>query len=226
MLNIKTLFLASGLLVLSTSPNAFGGTLTSNFNGLFNFDNDVQLFNITLSVPEMLEVFTTSGATGGFPTNLAMFDGVGNMMVQGNGAPACNGFSTVNADGLCNDAYIAEPPSGVLAAGNYTVALTQWDNLAIGNLTEGFFFVDVVPDPNFTFTNGNGCQAGTYFCDGFTHTNRTGNWAVTFNLINPNGNAVGTVTQAGATPEPATWMLLMSGLGAGWWIRRRANRRA
>src|ERR1039457_6836981 len=72
--------LAVGILFLGVCFTASAGVLTFNFAGNFTFDNDVQLFTVTLAVPEVLTAWTTSGATGGFPTDLAMFEGDGTGM--------------------------------------------------------------------------------------------------------------------------------------------------
>ena len=87
-------FFAAVVLLLGGCLASFAGTLNFNFTGNFTYDNDVQLFTVTLAVPETLTAWTTSGATGGFPTYLAMFDGAGNGMTQQSGDPTClNGFS-------------------------------------------------------------------------------------------------------------------------------------
>jgi hypothetical protein len=138
---------------------------------------------VTLAVPEILTAFTTSGATGGFPTYLAMFDGAGQGMTQQSGDPTClNGFSNY-FNGLCNDAMVSEPPSSVIPAGTYFIALTQWDNGMLGNLSDGFFWVDLINDPNFTAPF---CPTTPgYFCDSFTSSHDNSNWAVTIQLDNP-----------------------------------------
>src|ERR1035437_3508490 len=128
-----------GVLLLGGCFTSSAGEISFGFTGNFTLDNDVQLFTVTLAVPEILTAWTTSGATGGFPTDLAMFEGDGTGMTQQSGDPTCsNGFSSYYA-GECNDAEVSEPPSGTIAAGTYFIALTQWENSMLGNLSDGFF---------------------------------------------------------------------------------------
>jgi hypothetical protein len=189
------------------------GQVFFNFTGNFSLDNDVQLFTVTLDVPEVLSVWTTSGATGGFPTYLAMFDGTGQGMTQQSGDPTClNGFSSY-FNGSCNDAMVSEPPSGLIPAGMYFIALTQWNNGMLGNLSDGFFWVDNINDPNFTAPY---CSTGGYFCDPTTGTHLNSNWALTIQLDNPGLPASGS---ASAVPEPGSGLLAIGGLlVAGWSI--------
>lgn len=214
---MRVLVALAGLLSLGAGLPASAGQISFDFTGNFNVDNDVQLFNVTLAVPEVLTAWTTSGATGGFPTYLAMFDGTGQGMTQQSGDPTClNGFSSYY-QGECNDAMVAEPPSGVIPAGNYFIALTQWDNGMLGNLSDGFFWVDNINDPNFTapFCGGPG-----YFCDPAAGVHRNSNWAVTIQLTNPNGSAQGS---AATVPEPLSGLLALVGLSFAAWPRLRPH---
>jgi hypothetical protein len=217
-------FFAAVVLLLGGCLASFAGTLNFNFTGNFTYDNDVQLFTVTLAVPETLTAWTTSGATGGFPTYLAMFDGAGNGMTQQSGDPTClNGFSSYSPAG-CNDAEVSEPPSGTIAAGTYIIALTQWDNGMLGNLSDGFFYVDLIPDPNFTAENG--CDGTGYFCDPGTMTYDSSNWALTIQLSNPDLPALGSASEEGLSPipEPSSALLVMGGLAAAWYMRSRKRR--
>ena len=215
---------AVGILLLCGCFTSSASTISFDFTGNFTLDNDVQLFTVTLNTPAALTAWTTSGATGGFPTYLAMFDGAGNGMTQQSGDPTCqDGFSSYNGNGLCNDAMVFEPPLGTIAAGTYFIALTQWNNGMIGNLSDGFFWVDLVNDPNFTA--GFGCSGSGYFCDPFTAAYDSSNWAVTIQLNNPDlpvqGSAIAGVS---TVPEPSSALLVLGGLSSAWWVRSRKRR--
>ena len=135
------------------SPAAKAGTTSLTFTGTFTYDNDVRLYAVHLDTPASLMAFTTSGASGGFPTYLAMYGGDGMAFTQQSGDPTClAGYSAYNADGMCNDAMVVEPPPApgqFMLPGLYYVALTQWDNGMMGDLQDGFFHQDPA-DRNFT----------------------------------------------------------------------------
>src|ERR1700753_1554436 len=110
----RNLFVIGALAVFSLCRPASASVLDFNFTGNFVQDNDVQLFTVTLDTPAVLTAWTTSGATGGFPTYLAMFGGDGTAFTQESGDPAClDGFSSY-FNGSCNDAEVSEPPSGAI----------------------------------------------------------------------------------------------------------------
>jgi hypothetical protein len=212
-----------GVLLLGGCFTSSAGEISFDFTGNFTLDNDVQLFTVTLAVPEVLTAWTTSGATGGFPTYLAMFDGAGGGMTQQSGDLTCfNGFSSY-FNGECNDAEVSEPPSGRIAAGTYFIALTQWSNSMLGDLSDGFFWVDLINDPNFSA--GNGCVGSGYFCDPGTLAYDNSNWALTIQLSNPDLPAQGSASEGvGAVPEPSSGLLVLGGLLAACWMRSRKRR--
>lgn len=203
---------------------AAAGTVSYSFSGVFQQDDGVALFKVDLLTSESLLVFTTSGASGGFPTYLALFDDTGSMVQQQSGDPACSsGFSTYNASHLCNDAYLQEPPptppNQVLPPGSYFVALTQWDNTSDGTLSDPF---NQQGNPNFT-NAFNQCGSGTvYFCDPFTGQGDGPQWAVSFSFTNPSGSALAAVTPLD-TPEPASAALCLCGVGSVLAWRRRTR---
>lgn len=185
---------AAGVLLLGLYPPALADTRTELFTGSFASDNDVHWFSIQLNQPAALTVYSTSGANGGFPTNLTLFAADGTVMQQQSGSPACSsGRASPNADNLCNDAYLQEPPpvSGqYIPPGSYIVAVTQSGNVANGDLTYGFTQSGTA---NQNYTNAsNACGSGTsYFCDPFRPAPRTGAWSLTFSFA----------TAAGITPS-------------------------
>jgi hypothetical protein len=153
-----------------------------------------------------------------------MFEGDGTGMTRQSGDPTClHGFSSY-FDGECNDAEVSEPPSGTIPAGTYFIALTQWENSMLGDLSDGFFYVDLDNDPNFTA--GNGCSGSGYFCDPGTLNYDNSNWALTIQLSVP-GDAVaqGSASEGvGTVPEPASGLLVLGGLAAACWMRSRKRR--
>lgn len=88
-----------------------------------------------------------------------------------------------------------------LSAGRHTVYLTQYDNFGPASLGLPFNF-----DGQPNFSGG--------FVD-FYGTQRTGDWAL----------SIDGAFKAGAVPEPASWVMLISGFGlVGASMRRRARR--
>lgn len=131
----------------------------------------------TLAAPGDLTIFTTSYATGGFQTNLLLFDDMGMFITAGvpSGSPDLN-------TGLIGDTRLMAMN---LAAGKYTVALTDFllnQSLTATNLSDGF-----------TANYG----SGTTFVDANGNT-RTGAYALTIGGDVPGGDAV---------PEPSTFLL-------------------
>ena len=182
-----------------TTP-AFSGTIS--FTGNFVNDNDVQLLALSLlsDATVTLQTLGYGGGTngngqvipaGGFESVLQVYAAPSGMAVGGPIQPGPNptcGPRTPDPGrlGFCQDAYLQM----FLTAGNYSVALTQSPNDPLGNLSDGFFYVDAVPDPNFN--NG---FVGTF---GFQGTSA---WAVDISF--PGATQV---------PEPATALLTMTGL--------------
>jgi hypothetical protein len=203
-----------GFLYLTPAANA----LDFSFTGTFAGDDDVQLFNFTVGAPSanvVLRTFSYAGGTpasgpvvlaGGFDPILALFDATTGSIVDFNddGAPG-----TVDADpttGRAFDTYFARS----LDAGNYIVAVSQYDNFAVaraslmdsslpvGNLADGF---ELTGDPFFTVAFSDPMSPCTQFCDVDGHI-RTSAWA--FDILN--------VESASVVPVPAALPLLLSGV--------------
>lgn len=190
-------------LYLSISSDVLATNLS--FTGTFTADDDVQLFNFTTDGTSSVTLRTYSYAGGvqadgnvvsggGFDPILALFDSAGNLIAE------------VDDD---SSGTVAEDPntmssfdtllSGVLAAGDYTVAVVQFDNFANGpTLSDGFVMQG---DPFFTALTG-GCSNGQ-FCD-VNSANRSNEWA--FDILNVVG-----ATQV-PIPIPAAIWLFGTGL--------------
>jgi hypothetical protein len=170
-------------LLLALAPGmAAAMPMAWTFSGTFTQDDEVQLFALNLPGPALVTLRTTSyaggidalGGTvprGGFDPILAVFDSAGMLLAQND-----NGGADVPADALTGatfDSFLLL----VLAAGDYTLALGQFDNLALGpTLADGF-----ERGGQGAFTTGFGCpDAQPSFNDvsGVAGCGRTGAFAV------------------------------------------------
>jgi hypothetical protein len=178
-------------------PVALGGT--------FLQDDQVQFIPLTLSGGKLSVIsLGYAGGTrangqlvgaGGFDTMLFLFNSAGALVAQSDDG--------VNAPvdpltGLGSDAAFTLTP----AAGLYTLALTQYDNFALGNLSDGF---SEAGQGNFTPGLSGNCRA-TKFCDSLGFA-RTGNWALDIIEI----------------PEPSALALVVAALGIMTALRRGAR---
>ena len=200
------------LLFCVFSGTALAGNIS--YAGTFINDNDVQLFTFNLPAPSTVTLLTlgygggvnAAGQTiaaGGFEPVLGLFDSTGvalsGPIQPGNNNPPCSPRNPDPArDNFCLDAYA----QFTLGAGSYTVSLSQSPNDPLGNLSDGFFYVNAVPDPNFN--NG---FVGSFGLQG------TGNWAL--DILN--------VDTGAPTPEPTTGALAALGVAVAIWRGRRAT---
>jgi PEP-CTERM motif len=203
---VKTL-----LCLFFTAGVAISTATTSNFSfeGLFLTDDQVQLFDFTLTAPETV-TFQTWGYGGGtnahgtviapdgFESLLTWFGSDGTFINNSNSCGSGNLYL-----GACLDASGQMP----LAAGTYTLALTQEGNVANcadflpGDLSCGF---SQQGNGNYT-PAATGLPGCTAFC-GTLFTQEDGHWAV--DILN-----VASATEvSGATPEPSTWILSIAGI--------------
>ncbi len=184
-----------------------------SLNGNFKADDNVQFFNLTLASAGSLSV-TSLGygggtalngrvvAAGGFDTLLFLYGSDGTLLGQSDdGMDALVDPST----GLAADAGFT---TGLLAAGVYKLALTQYDNFALGNLADGFSQAGA---GNFT-PGMTGCTAAS-FCD-WSGAARSSAWA-----LDISGDTLSSVV-----PEPGSLLLALSAAGiAGATVRRRTK---
>lgn len=201
------------LLGLTTAASAS----TFLFQGTFSTDDQVEIFDFTVSATTVVTiqsygyaggvVDSTTIAAGGFAPYAMVFALVGSDYVESisdNGGH-CAVTQQDPVTGNCDDPYIQT----VLPAGNYYLALSVWDNVAsTGFLADGF---TQTGNPGFTCAEA---SLSGEFCDvtDALYRPRTGNWALAF-------TGVDTVADTGV-PEPSTWWPVLSGglLGA---LRRR-----
>ncbi len=197
-----------------------------SFSGTFSQDDDVIVFDFIVGADSdvVLRSYSYAGGvqangagvnSGGFDPILAVFDASGAVLAEQDDA---------GSDG--NDVP-ADPDTGApfdvlleitLAAGDYSVAVSQYDNFAAGSdLSDGFSRTDP------TFTSVFGCSNGR-FCDA-TGANRRPFFA--FDILNVAGASVGDDTTGGVDidmsviPVPAAGWLALLGLGGLGALRRR-----
>jgi hypothetical protein len=205
------------LKIVALALAAFSGSAGAaqfSFTGVFANDNDVQLFNFALSSSATitLQTFGYGGGTnaalqtilpGGFEPVLQVYaspSGIaqGGPLLPGNDNPPCTPRNPdPNRLDSCLDVY----GQLSLGAGDYVLALTQHANVSLGDLSDGFFYVDVVNDPNFnnSFHGDSGLPGD-------------GHWAL--DIL-----GVDSASPVGAVPEPSTAALtaiavLLAGFGA------------
>jgi hypothetical protein len=196
--------LLSGAATLLMATQAQASAISAS--GAFIRDDQVQLVSFRTGATGLVRI-ETFGYAGGIDAN-------GVAVAAGGFDPV---FAVFRADGTLlsygdDGATRVDPTTGgafdalldiVLSAGDYFIAISQFDNFAIGpNFSAGF-----LESGNTTFTAPYGCSAGR-FCD-ITGGNRTG----TFDI-----------SVSGATvPEPTT-LALVGLVLPGIWIGLRRKR--
>jgi PEP-CTERM motif len=213
----KARALLGGLALLLGSSLAQAIPMNFSFSGNFSMDDDVQLFNFTADGASTVHLVSygyaggtgadgTVAADGGMDTILTVFDAAGAFITSNDdGSAACfssamtaagggASYGNVSSTGATYDTCL----SAVVAAGDYTVAVTQYDNFATGpNLSNGF-----MQDGQGNFTPSiSGCN-GTSFCD-VTPSQRTSAW---------NFDVLGVETSSQVVPVPSSVLLLGLGL--------------
>ncbi len=171
--------LALAVLGVTTLTQAHASTTT--LSGTFTADNTVISDPLTLTSAQNYTFTTTSFASGGIVPVLTLFNTVTGNVVDFSGSNT--GFSDVAL-------------TDTLSAGNYVLDLTEFPNVAIGNLAAGFLFAS---NPSIT---GSDCGVpGGMFYNDITCAQTTANYSVTVTNAATNAAAV--------TPEPSTLLLVL-----------------
>ncbi len=182
--------LGCALLALGTANAS-----TVSYSGTFTGDDQVQLYSYSLSQSSDVIFQTNSygggisnGVTvpaGGFVPVISLFNSTGVEIASDGGDATCYaGMGADSSTGMCDDALLNK----TLAAGSYTVALTEFFNVPVGpNLSDGFLEQG---QGNFTGSTC-GTTGAFYETDTATCSQRTGNFSLNIT----------------ATPEPSTLWL-------------------
>ncbi len=207
----------AALALLGFAPGAlFAGTVL--YQGTFISDSEFAQFEFELATESDLSIrswgyaggivptspSSTTISSGGFATNLLLFDNVGDLIRSDNGG-VCKTTGEDPVTGNCSDGLI----EATLVAGRYTLVLAEWNNTSVDGTLSGW--LTQVDSPGFTCAqfglSGNFCDLTTALGD-----TRTGDWAVSF-------SGDGLLTD---TPEPSTaLMVILPALGLGLVSRRR-----
>lgn len=196
---------AATALVAMASPAAatdfsFTGNL-ANQDTVQTFDFVVgALSNVTLRTYSYAGGTNAAGtviARGGFDPILSLYDTSNGNRVAQNDDGGCGQVNADAVSGRCWDTSLTT----ALNAGTYRVAISMYDNFGPANLSGTF--------PGVT------CCAGFDDVSGVANNPRDSHWA--FDVLN-----VESASQGGAAPEPATWAMMIGGLGlAGATLRHR-----
>ncbi len=174
---------------------------TATYTGTLSTDDQVNFFSVVSTSTQSYSFFTTSYGggnnlngsrtpSGGFVPVLTLFDGTGAPIGSDGGSGMCRGSAVADGTtGLCNDALLQES----LGPGSYTLALSEFPNVAIGNLGTPFLFAG--------YTTGSFCGSSGEFLetDLAPCVQRDANFAVD----------VTTGALPAPIPEPPTWLLVL-----------------
>ena len=194
------------ILISAFAVAAASADANFSFTGDFSTDDQVQLFNVTLTSTVTDVIFQSLGyaggtnaagttiAPGGFDSFFTWYDSAGNQIGTDNDGLNNGGCVNVGSfNGACLDAYF----TGTLTPGNYTLALTESGNFPNGSLSDGFSEQGM----------GNFTASGTclVFCDAFGNAD-TGAWAVDID------NVASAAPAIAPAPEPSAIALAIAGL--------------
>ena len=205
MISARALVRSACLLLLCLGVREKASATTFNDTGTFTKDNQVAEFNFSVATASTYTLYTdsyggganlngTTSLAGGFVPVLSLFHADGTIVAADGGSGMCNGGAKIAAaTGICDDAYL----NVALTSGSYILALTEFPNVAINNLSDGFLFAS---DPHATGT-ACGKNGGTFLeTDVAPCVQRDGSYSVN-------------VSNASAVPEPATWALMLPAAG-------------
>ncbi len=173
------LWVVTGAMLTTLGINSTANAADFSFRGTFAQDDDVHLFDFSVGTESMVtfKTYSYAGGTqadgtviaaGGFDPILSLFDTHGKLIALGDDGEA----GTVAEDPTTRQAYDVLLKIDLMA-GNYTLALSQYDNFPnTYYLADGF---RETGNGNFTGDLSR-CPIGSSFCD-FTGDIRTNQWA-------------------------------------------------
>jgi hypothetical protein len=198
-----------------------------SFSGVFSQDDQLQVFLFTApSASTLVRTWGYAGGTnangqviaaGGFDPILSVFDATGGLVAGSLFIDSNNDGLGVDTDPVTGNAFdsLLLLPS-LSGGGIYALVISQNDNVANGpTYADGF---SRTGQGNFTATS-NGCGGTAPFCESPFSAYRTGQWAVDI-------DGVRDAAELGAgtgTPEPASMLLLTSGIAGLALLRRRGK---
>lgn len=177
---MKPLSVLMGVIIgaIVTTLGSAASAADFSLRGSFAQDDDVQLFDFSVDIESTvtLRTYSYAGGTqadgtvvaaGGFDPVLTLYDGNGQFVASNDD----DAFGVAAQDPSTGQRYDSLLEM-VLAAGNYTVALTQFGNFTnTVNLSDGFR-----QEGNGNYTLNFSRCTDSPFCD-FTGTLRTNKWA-------------------------------------------------
>lgn len=185
-------FCTVALVLLSFAFGREASAQSTTDSGTFAADNSVFQLPFTVTGTQNYTFETTSYASGGFVPVLTLFSSTGAPVGFDGGDGMCNGSETPSSlTGMCDDAFLQE----TLTPGQYTLDLTEFPNVAVGNLSDGFLFAS---DPTAT---GDVCGvSGGMFLESDVSpcVQLTDNYSLTVSNVS-----------ASATPEPSSLLLML-----------------
>jgi hypothetical protein len=144
-MQFRRLSLATAAAAVFLSMSAAASAASFSFTGAFDQDDDIRLFSFDLAATSLvtLQTWSYGGGTnaegavipgGGFHPVVSLFSPSG-MLMDSVSEGSCGPQAVDAATGLCGDAFLQQS----LAAGSYTVALTQFFNVPVGPTLSGGF---------------------------------------------------------------------------------------
>ncbi len=215
---LRTTLAGVSLAALMTVP-AVAAPVDLTFAGNFSQDDDVLVFDFNLAEEREITVFSSSWQSpenGGFDPILSLWTADGELIEsqddgEQEGSREVNG---ITYDFGVWDTFFTQ----TLAAGDYLIAITQYDNFPDGDsLAEGF---ERGGNANFTFDEDFGGATQAMFNGVWDDEDpRTSFWR--FHLLNVDEAEVVEPPPSNDIPEPAGIALLGFGLGGLALARRR-----
>jgi hypothetical protein len=181
MVHARPLSALCGFLALCLLAVPHAGASTFSTSGVFAADNSTYELTFSETALTNFTVATSSFATGGFLPVLTLFNDTSGAVIDTDGSGPEAGI---------RDASLTD----ILGPGVYDLFLTEFPNVAVGSLADGFLFAG---DPTAT---GDLCGvSGGMFLNTITCTPTSNQYALTTT----------TTAAVAATPEPPSALLLL-----------------